>query len=109
MAIADEIKIVYRWVFFIVVIGVLAIIISAVATGCRGESQKEGWITYKRSLDNTIRTGLDGYYPNGNMNGLPPSAPAFYLVPEYRLPYDWPRGFQTEYPIPHVEPLVSLN
>jgi hypothetical protein len=108
MTVADEIKIVYRWLFFVVVLGVLILVIGTIATGCKGESSKEGWLTYKRGMDNSIRTGIDGYYPNG-VNGLPPSAPAFYLVPEYRLPYDWPRGFQTSYPVEHVEPLVSLN
>ena len=88
-------------------------IITSVVHKCGSESNKEGWITYKRGLDNSIRTGIDGYYPsgsvNGLVNGLVPSAPAFYLVPEYRLPYDWPRGFQTNYPVPHVEPLVTTN
>lgn len=108
MPVVDEIKTAYRGLFLIVTLGVLLLIISSVVRSCRGEGV-EGWITYKRGPDNTIRTGIDGYYPNGAMGNLQPSAPAFYLVPEYRLPYDWPRGFQTEYPVPHVEPLVSIN
>lgn len=107
MHVSDDIKTAYRGLFFIVTLGVLLMIITSVVRSCRGESV-EGWLTYKRGPDNTIRTGIDGYYTNG-VNGLPPSAPAFYLVPEYRLPYDWPRGFQTSYPDTHVEPLVALN
>lgn len=108
MTTQDEIKKVYNGLFIIVALGVLFMVITSMVRSCRGEGV-EGWITYKRSPDNTIRTGIDGYYPSGSISGLPPSAPAFYLVPEYRLPYDWPRGFQTEYPVPHVEPLVSIN
>jgi hypothetical protein len=107
MAITDDIKLAYRGVFYIVVIGVALMIITGVIRKCGGDS-KEGWITYKRGPDNSVRTGIDGYYTNG-INGLVPSAPAFYLVPEYRLPYDWPRGFQTSFPVDHVEPLVALN
>jgi len=107
--VSDDIKTIYRVLFVIVTLGVLLLVITSVVNSCRGESNKEGWITYKRGPDNTIRTGIDGYYPSGASGGYPPSAPAFYLVPEYRLPYDWPRGFQTEYPVPHVEPLVSIN
>ena len=111
MTTTEEIKKVYHGLFIIVALGVLFMIITSIVRSCRGEGI-EGWITYKRGPDNTIRTGIDGYYPSstsGMLGGLPPSAPAFYLVPEYRLPYDWPRGFQTEYPVPHMEPLVSIN
>ena len=107
MTTQDEIKKVYHGLFIIVTLGVLLMVITSVVRSCGGKDI-EGWITYKRGADNTIRTGIDGYYPSG-MNSLPQSAPAFYLVPEYRLPYDWPRGFQTNYPVPHVEPLVALN
>jgi len=112
MTTQDEIKIAYRGLLIIIVLGVLLLIMGTVITKCDKPANKEGWITYKRGLDNTIRTGIDGYYPSSTISmqdALPPSAPAFYLVPEYRLPYDWPRGFQTEYPVPHVEPLVSIN
>jgi hypothetical protein len=107
MTTSDDIKLAYRVVFYIVVFGVLLMIITSVVRKCE-DNFSEGWITYKRGPDNSIRTGIDGYYTNG-VNSLGPSAPAFYLVPEYRLPYDWPRGFQTNYPINHVEPLVALN
>lgn len=107
MTISDDIKLAYRVVFYIVVFGVLLMVITSVVRKCE-DNFSEGWITYKRGHDNSIRTGIDGYYPSG-VNSLGPSAPAFYLVPEYRLPYDWPRGFQTSYPIAHVEPLVALN
>ncbi len=106
MTTVDEIKKVYHGLFIIVALGVLFMIITSVVRSCQGI---EGWITYKRGPDNSIRTGINGYYPSGTSGGLPPSAPAFYLVPEYRLPYDWPRGFQTEYPVSHIEPLVSIN
>jgi hypothetical protein len=108
MTTQDEIKKVYHGLFIIVAIGVLFMLITSVVRSCRGAGM-EGWITYKRGPDNTIRTGIDGYYPSSVGSRLPPSAPSFYLVPEYRLPYDWPRGFQTEYPVPHTEPLVSIN
>ncbi len=107
MPVSDDIKSAYRGLFLIVTLGVLLMIITSVVRSCSGEVV-EGWLTYKRGPDNSVRTGIDGHYPNG-ATGLPPSAPAFYLVPEYRLPYDWPRGFQTSYPVTHVEPLVTLN
>jgi hypothetical protein len=110
MQVSDDIKTAYRGLFVIVTLGVLLLVITSVVRSCSGKDV-EGWMTYKRGPDNSIRTGIDGYYPDimTGMNGLQPSAPAFYLVPEYRLPYDWPRGFQTNYPVPHVEPLVALN
>lgn len=108
MPVTDDIKTAYRGLFLIVTIGVLLLVITSVVRSCRGEGV-EGWITYQRSKDNTIRTGIDGHYPSGSMGSLTPSAPAFYLVPEYRMPYDWPRGFQTNYPVPHIEPLVTIN
>lgn len=107
MTITDEIKKVYHGLFIVVALGVLFMIITSVVRKC--SDSQEGWLTYKRGPDNSVRTGIDGHYPSSAASRLVPSAPAFYLVPEYRLPYDWPRGFQTSYPIDHVEPLVALN
>ena len=66
MTTQDEIKKVYNGLFIIVAIGVLVMVITSVVRSCGGKDV-EGWITYKRGPDNTIRTGIDGYYPSGTV------------------------------------------
>lgn len=92
----EQIQSSYRVLFIIILIGLIILIITNISLKC--DNNKESWITYKRAPTNEIRTGISG-------NGLP----GFYIVDEYRLPYDWPRGFKTTFPVPHVEPLVTLN
>lgn len=104
MGLNDEIKIAYRAIFFLVALGVILLLLSSILRKCNTSNNTnttnntEPWINYKRGMDNQIRTGISG-----------DGAPAFYIVPEYRKPYDWPRGFFTNNPVPHIEPLVSIN
>lgn len=115
MAVSDEIKLAYRGVFFLVLIGVIFIILGHIFTGCKSEfmnifaGNKENWINYQRDFTNEIRTGIDNGNDVTDPNNRNDSAPGFYSRPIYRLPYDWPRGFMTNNPVPHVEPLVTLN
>lgn len=56
-------------------------------------NNKESWVNYTNIPFGEIRTGKD-------------CPIAFYERPEYRLPYRYPLGIATSYPVKHIAPLM---
>lgn len=80
--------------FLIIILlgGFVILLTLTIKTGCT--SKTEGWLNYVSIPFGRITTPYD--HPI-----------ALYPRPEYRLPYNWPVGVKTEFPIPHVAPLMS--
>ena len=81
--------------FLIVILlcGFVILLTLSVKTGCTPTRQgKEGWLNYISIPFGQVTTPYD--HPV-----------ALYPVTEYRLPYNWPVGVKSSFPIPHIAPL----
>jgi hypothetical protein len=88
--IQEDIGKIYRVIFIIVLIGMAIILVRSIKLDC----DKEGWVTYSQYPYGATATGKDDPL-------------VFYNVPQYRLPYNWPFGFKTSYPVEHVAPILN--
>jgi hypothetical protein len=57
------------------------------------KENNESWINYQNIPFGNIKTGKDDPL-------------IFYNRPQYRLPYRYPLGFKTSYPIKHITPFM---
>jgi hypothetical protein len=83
--------------FLIIILlgGFVILLTLSVKSGCtHTKNITEGWLNYVSIPFGRVTTPYD--HPI-----------ALYPRPEYRLPYNWPVGVKTEFPIPHIAPLMS--
>ena len=78
----------------IILLGGFGILLTlSVKTGCApGKQATEGWLNYISIPFGQVTTPYD--HPV-----------ALYNCPAYRLPYNWPVGVKSSFPIPHIAPL----
>jgi hypothetical protein len=91
-SIHSHISVIYKKILPVILIFVLVMFV--LGFRFRNNSTKESWINYMNLPFGEVKTGVD-------------SPVGFYIRPEYRLPYRWPLGIKTSYPITHVAPFMN--
>jgi len=89
---SNSINVQISFIYKIILPSVLLFTLILFVLGFRMNTNNEKWVNYVNYPFGKVETGSD----------CPLN---FYNRPEYRLPYRWPLGFKTSYPIKHITPL----